>query len=76
MTNVYPHPVSSRQPMIIAGMTCNHCVLSVTEEVSEVPGVIAVDVDLASGRMTVEGEGYSEQAIRAAVAEAGYEVIA
>jgi copper chaperone len=76
MSNVYPHPVSSIASMIIAGMTCNHCALSVTEEVSEVPGVIAIDVDLASGRMTVEGEGYSDQAIKAAVAEAGYEVIA
>jgi copper chaperone len=76
MMNAYPHPVSSVESMIIAGMTCNHCVLSVTEEVSEVPGVTAVEVDLASGRMTVEGEGYSDEAIEAAVADAGYEVIA
>jgi copper chaperone len=76
MRNAYPHPVSSVQSMIIAGMTCNHCVLSVTEEVSAVPGVTAVTVDLASGRMTVDGEGYSDDAVKAAVAEAGYEVIA
>ena len=75
MTNAYPHPVSSVPPMIIAGMTCDHCVMSVTEEVAAVPGVKAVDVDLASGRMTVAGEGYSDDAIKAAVAEAGYEVI-
>jgi copper chaperone CopZ len=55
-------------------MTCAHCVLSVREEVSEVPGVSAVDVDLASGRMTVSGEHVDEHAVRAAVAEAGYEV--
>jgi copper chaperone CopZ len=36
-------------------MTCAHCVVSVREEVSEVCGVRAVDVDLASGRMTVSG---------------------
>jgi copper chaperone len=71
MTNVYPLPVFS-----IAGMTCDHCALSVREEVAEVPGVTAVDVDLASGRMTVAGDGYSDDAIKAAVAEAGYEVIA
>ena len=76
MTNAYPHPVSSGNEMIVSGMTCNHCVMSVREEVAEVPGVTAVDVDLASGRLTVEGEGYSPEAIRAAVAEAGYEVIA
>jgi copper chaperone len=76
MSNAYPHPVSSENEMIIAGMTCSHCVMSVTEEVSAVPGVAAVDVDLATGRLTVTGEGYSEEAIKAAVAEAGYEVIA
>jgi copper chaperone len=62
--------------MTIVGMTCEHCVMSVREEVSDVPGVTAVDVDLASGRLTVEGECYSDEAVKAAVAEAGYEVIA
>ena len=61
---------------IVDGMTCVHCVLSVHEEVSEVPGVSAVDVDLASGRLTVAGEGISDEAVRAAVADAGYEVAA
>jgi copper chaperone CopZ len=58
----------------VKGMTCDHCVLSVTEEVSEVAGVDTVDVDLASGRLTVTGSGYSDDAIAAAVEEAGYEV--
>ena len=58
----------------VAGMTCSHCVLSVQEEVSEVPGVTAVEVDLASGRLTVNGANVGEEAVRAAVAEAGYEV--
>jgi copper chaperone CopZ len=58
----------------VQGMTCAHCVASVREEVSEIPGVEAVDVDLASGRMTVEGTGVDEAAVRAAVVEAGYEV--
>lgn len=59
----------------VAGMTCDHCVLSVTEEVSEVPGVDAVEVELSSGRLTVSGGG-DDAEIRAAVAEAGYEVVA
>ena len=59
----------------VRGMTCSHCVLSVREEVSEVPGVRAVDVDL-SGRLTVTGHDISDDAVRAAVAEAGYEVAA
>ena len=60
----------------VQGMTCSHCVLSVREEVSEVPGVSEVDVDLASGRLTVSGQAISDEAIRDAVSEAGYEVAA
>lgn len=57
----------------VTGMTCEHCVRSVTEEVSEVAGVTSVDVDLASGRLTVDGDADAD-AVRAAVAEAGYSV--
>jgi copper chaperone len=60
----------------VHGMTCSHCVLSVREEISDVPGVSVVDVDLAAGRMTVTGQGISDEAVRAAVADAGYEVAA
>jgi copper chaperone CopZ len=59
----------------VAGMTCAHCVLSVREEVSELPGVGAVEVELASGRLTVTGATVDETAIRAAVAAAGYTVL-
>jgi copper chaperone len=58
----------------VQGMTCSHCVLSVREEVAEVEGVSTVDVDLASGRLTVAGQSINDEAIRAAVAAAGYEV--
>ena len=58
----------------VGGMTCEHCVRSVTEEVSEVPGVTAVEVDLAGGRMTVQGDA-DDSAVRAAVVEAGYQVV-
>ena len=60
---------------IVSGMTCSHCVLSVREEVSEVAGVQAVEVELASGRLTVTGENVSHDAVEAAVADAGYEVV-
>ena len=60
----------------VYGMTCDHCVLSVSEEVSELAGVDNVDVDLASGRLTVVGSGYSDDQIKAAVEEAGYEAVA
>ena len=58
----------------VTGMTCGHCVLSVREEVSEVPGVNAVDVDLESGRLSVSGQGFTDEAVAAAVEAAGYEV--
>jgi copper chaperone len=59
----------------VVGMTCAHCVSAVTEEVSQVPGVTGVDVDLASGALTVtSGEPVDEKSVRAAVEEAGYEV--
>jgi copper chaperone len=69
-----PNQTSETREYTVQGMTCAHCVMSVREEVSEVPGVDAVDVDLASGRLTVSGAGISDDAVRAAVAEAGYEV--
>ncbi len=59
----------------VTGMTCSHCVSSVTEEVREVPGVAGVDVDLATGMLTVTSETLiDDAAIRAAVEEAGYEL--
>ncbi len=59
----------------VVGMTCGHCVSAVTEEVSTVPGVTGVDVDLASGGLTVTSEApVDDTAVRAAVEEAGYEV--
>ena len=59
----------------VTGMTCGHCVNAVTEEVTTVPGVTAVDVDLASGALTVTSEQpVDDDAVRAAVEEAGYEV--
>ena len=59
----------------VVGMTCGHCVNAVTEEVSAVPGVTGVDVDLASGGLTVTSDAPVDEAVvRAAVEEAGYQV--
>ena len=63
----------SAQTYTVVGMTCQHCVASVTEEVSEVPGVDKVDVDLNSGGLTVHSQQpVSRDEIEAAVHEAGY----
>jgi copper chaperone len=58
----------------VTGMTCGHCVASVTEEVSEVPGVTGVEVDLETGRLTVTGDA-DPAAVAAAVDEAGYSAV-
>ncbi|MGI6878910.1 heavy-metal-associated domain-containing protein [Microbacterium sp. gxy059] len=60
----------------VQGMTCQHCVMSVTEEVGEVPGVESVDVDLASGRLSVTAPRIDDAAVASAVSEAGYALAA
>ncbi len=57
----------------VQGMTCGHCVRSVTEEITEVDGVSSVEVDLEKGTAVVTGEADPE-AVKAAVVEAGYAV--
>lgn len=59
----------------VTGMTCAHCVQAVTSEISELAGVDAVRVDLASGEVTVTSAAPLAAAdVRAAVDEAGYEL--
>ena len=66
---------TSTQTFTVTGMTCGHCVASVTEEVSELAGVENVDVDLASGAVTITSTTpLEDDAVRAAVEEAGYAV--
>lgn len=69
----------STQTFLVRGMTCGHCVSSVTEEITEVPGVLSVNVDLVADGdsvVTVEsGDGVDEALIRAAVDEAGYALV-
>jgi copper chaperone len=59
----------------VTGMTCEHCVRSVTEEISEIDGVRDVTVDLANGAVRVAStEPVDDAKIRAAVEEAGYQL--
>ena len=61
----------------VTGMTCGHCVSSVTEEISEIDGVTDVAVDLPTGAVTVTSTKPVDDAdIRTAVEEAGYRVVA
>ena len=60
----------------VKGMTCGHCVSSVSSEVGALPGVSGVDVDLPTGTVTVTSdEPLDTGAVRAAVEEAGYELV-
>jgi copper chaperone CopZ len=59
----------------VEGMSCEHCVRAVTEEMARLPGVQRVAVDLPTGAVTVTSDGPLEPAaVRAAVDEAGYEL--
>jgi len=65
--------VSTTTQVIVTGMTCEHCVASVTEEIGEIPAVESVEVVLESGTVTItSAEPLDPQAVEAAVAEAGY----
>lgn len=67
--------MSQSQTYTVTGMTCGHCVASVTEEVQEIPGVQDVSVVLDTGAVTVISEqGVEDAAVKAAVEEAGYQV--
>lgn len=59
----------------VPGMTCEHCVRAVHDEVATVPGVTAVSVDLATKAVVVTGDGVDAAAVRAAIDEAGYEAV-
>jgi copper ion binding protein len=59
----------------VTGMTCEHCVGAVREELGRLPGVTEVSVDLATGRVTITSETPVAAAdVRAMVDEAGYEL--
>ncbi len=59
----------------VTGMTCEHCVGAVREELGRIPGVADVMVDLPTGRVTVTSETpVTLEAVRAMVDEAGYEL--
>ena len=63
------------QTYTVTGMTCEHSVRAVTGELSALPGVADVHVDLAAGVVTVTSDGpLPDDAVRAAVDEAGYEL--
>jgi copper chaperone len=61
---------------LVAGMTCGHCKVAVTDEVTKVGGVTSVDVDLDTKLVRVHGTDVDEAAVVAAIDEAGYDAVA
>ena len=64
----------------VAGMTCAHCTSAVTEELTKLPGVTEVTIDLNAGGTSAvhvtSASALDEAAVREAVDEAGYELAA
>jgi copper chaperone len=60
----------------VEGMTCGHCVSSVTEEVEGIDGVRTVGVNLSTGEVVVSSDApLNTESVRAAVTEAGYRLV-
>ena len=59
----------------VAAMSCDHCKSAVSSEVSKLAGVDDVDVDLETKQVVVRGSGLSDDAVRAAIDEAGYDAV-
>jgi len=65
--------MSTTQTYTVTGMTCGHCVSSVTEEVQEISGVEKIDIVLETGSLTITSdEPVDDAAVRTAVEDAGY----
>lgn len=58
----------------VQGMSCGHCVSSITSAVEPLPGVTGVEVDLEAGTVRVDGEA-DRTAVAAAIEDAGYDVV-
>ena len=74
--NSSPSPTGAQALIyVVAGMSCGHCKVAVTVEVSKVGGVNAVDVDLDTKLVRVHGTDLDETAVVAAIDEAGYDAV-
>jgi len=62
--------------LVVEGMSCDHCRVAITDEVSRVSGVESVEVDLDAKRVRVGGPDVDESAVIDAVDEAGYDAVA
>ncbi|MCQ4922503.1 copper ion binding protein [Tissierella carlieri] len=64
-----------RKTLLVEGMSCGHCEKAVKNALGELDGVSKVEVDLATKKVEVEGEGLNDILIKGAIEDAGYELI-
>ena len=68
---------STQQSYAVVGMSCEHCAAAIDAQLTQVPGVREVEVDLASGRVLISSSAaLDEDAVREAVEAAGYALLA
>lgn len=67
--------MSTTSTFTVQGMTCSSCASKVTGAVNQVVGVTETDVDLGTGTLSVAGPDVDDDAVRAAIADAGYQVV-
>jgi copper chaperone len=68
--------MSQTTTVTVQGMTCAHCVAAVSQEVGAIAGVTDVEVDLATGAVSIVSDAALDPTVvAAAVDEAGYEVV-
>ena len=65
-----------KKQLSIEGMSCGHCVKHVTSALEGIKGVTSVHVDLTAKNAVVEGDALDDAEMKAAVADAGYTVVA
>jgi copper chaperone len=73
MPTLSPHPALT---YVVTGMTCSHCQVAVTDEVTKVAGVMSVHVDLDTKLVRIHGRAIEPAAVVAAIDEAGYDAVA
>ena len=64
-----------KQEIKVEGMTCNHCAMSIKNEIATIEGVTSIVVDHESATAIVESEGVTNEALSAAIEEAGYKAL-
>lgn len=57
----------------VPDMTCGGCRRSVSDKLDQLPGVESIDIDLPTRRVTVRGQDVDDEAVRAAIVDAGFQ---